>query len=50
VVKGESSSDKEASLLELNDNRFKDNIDMLRSYLFISIKGGRISFKMHGLV
>jgi len=50
MVKGELSSNEEAFLLELNNNKFKDNINMLRSYLFISIKGNKISFKMHRLI
>jgi len=50
AVKGESSSDKEASSLELNDDGFKDDIDMLRSSLFISIEKDGIFFKMYRLV
>ena len=50
AVEGESSSDEKASSSESNDNGFEDDIDMLRSYSFISIEGDGMSFEMHGLV
>jgi hypothetical protein len=50
AVEGESSSDEEASSSESNDDGFEDDVDMLRSYSFISIEGDGMSFEMHGLV
>ena len=50
AVEGELSSDEEASSSESNDDGFEDDIDVLRSYSFISIEGDGMSFEMHRLV
>ena len=46
----EESNSDEGTSLESNNDRFEDDIDVLRSYSFISTKGDGMSFEMHGLV
>ena len=50
MVERESNSDEESSSSESNDEGFEDDIDMLMSYSFISIKEDGMSFEMHRLV